>query len=128
MAGREAAAARLHLLGIRHHGPGSARSLLAALDAIDPGIVLIEGPPDADELIRFAASPAMVPPVALLVHGQDDPATASFYPFAVFSPEWQATRWAAGKTRPARFIDLPAAHRLAMRAAAAAEETAEGEP
>ena len=106
----------MHLLGIRHHGPGSARGVVAALAAIDPAVVLIEGPPDADEMIPFAASGAMVPPVALLVHANDDPANASFYPFAVFSPEWQAMRWALAKSRPVRFIDLPAANRLAERA------------
>jgi hypothetical protein len=114
----EAAAARLNLFGIRHHGPGSARSLLTALAALDPAIVLIEGPPDANDIIRFAASSAMVPPVALLVHGQDDPANASFYPFGIYSPEWQAMRWAMAGSRPVRFIDLPAANRLALRTAA----------
>src|SRR6266851_2843904 len=114
----EAAAARLNLFGIRHHGPGSARSLLTALAALDPAIVLIEGPPDANDIIRFAASSAMVPPVAMLVHGQDDPANASFYPFGIYSPEWQAMRWAMAGGRPVRFIDLPAANRLALRTAA----------
>ncbi|CCD95899.1 conserved hypothetical protein [Bradyrhizobium sp. ORS 375] len=118
---------RLHLLGIRHHGPGSTRAVLSALDAADPAIVLIEGPKDADELISFAASPAMVPPIALLVHAQDDAANASFFPFAVFSPEWQAIRWALAKQRPVRFIDLPASHRLAERAKAAEQEDDAGE-
>ncbi|CCD84840.1 conserved protein of unknown function [Bradyrhizobium sp. ORS 285] len=118
---------RLHLLGIRHHGPGSARAVLTALDAADPAVVLIEGPPDADELISFAASPAMVPPIALLVHAQDDAANASFFPFAMFSPEWQAIRWALEKGRPVRFIDLPASHRLAERAKAAKQEDDAGE-
>jgi hypothetical protein len=115
---------RLHLLGIRHHGPGSARSLLAALDEADPTVVLIEGPPDADGLIAFAGSHAMTPPVAILVHGQDDPAHASFYPFAVYSPEWQAMRWALAKGREVRFIDLPAAHQLALRAEDRAQPSA----
>ncbi|MYZ09472.1 hypothetical protein GT028_19155, partial [Streptomyces sp. SID2999] len=39
------------LLGVRHHGPGSARAVRAALDAAAPGVVLIEGPPEADALI-----------------------------------------------------------------------------
>jgi hypothetical protein len=104
---------RLHLFGIRHHGPGSAASLVAALDALSPARVLIEGPPEADGLIRFAASPEMKPPVALLIHGADDPSLASFYPFAEYSPEWQAMLWAARHGRPAAFIDLPAAHKLA---------------
>src|SRR5690242_12714326 len=99
MAGRAAAAARLHLFGVRHHGPGSAHSLLAALDALDPAIVLVEGPPEADDILRFVGASAMRPPVALLVHGQDDPMLASFYPFAVFSPEWQAIRWAVARNR-----------------------------
>ncbi|MGA2124685.1 MAG: DUF5682 family protein [Xanthobacteraceae bacterium] len=109
---------RLHIFGIRHHGPSSARSLAAALDVLDPACVLIEGPPEADPLIRFAASSAMIPPVAILVHGQDDPQNAAFYPFAVFSPEWQAMRWACARGRPAHFIDLPSAIRLALRAEA----------
>src|SRR5713101_802169 len=116
---------RLHLLGIRHHGPGSARAVLAALEAADPAIVLIEGPPDADDMIRFASSPAMTPPVALLVHAQDDPRNASFFPFAVFSPEWQAMRWALARQRPVRFIDLPMSNRLAERARQAAEAAEE---
>jgi hypothetical protein len=112
---------RLYLLGVRHHGPGSARGVLAALDAADPAVVLIEGPPDADDIIGFASSAAMVPPVAILVHAQDDPANSSFYPFAVFSPEWQAMRWVLTKRRPVRFIDLPSANRLAERARLVAE-------
>lgn len=119
---------RLHLFGIRHHGPGSARGVLAALDAADPAAVLIEGPPDADGIIGFAASAAMAPPVAILVHAESDPANSSFYPFAVFSPEWQAIRWALARSRPVRFVDLPAANRLAERARLAAEPEEPAEP
>src|SRR5262245_10083383 len=122
----DGAAERLHIFGIRHHGPGSARSLLAALERLDPATVLIEGPPDANDIIAFATSPAMAPPLAILVHGQDDPANASFYPFAIYSPEWQAMRWATAKGRSVRFIDLPAANRLALRAATAAQEPIRG--
>src|SRR3954470_19047525 len=103
------------LLGVRHHGPGSARAVLAALDAYRPQAVLIEGPPEADALVGLAADPAMRPPVALLSHVVDDPARAAFWPFAEFSPEWVALRWAAEAGAEVRFIDLPAAHTLAMR-------------
>ncbi|MGH6816323.1 MAG: DUF5682 family protein, partial [Hyphomicrobiaceae bacterium] len=106
---------RLGIFGIRHHGPGSALSLLAALDALDPAVVLIEGPADADGILSFAGSAHMTPPVAILVHAQDDPANATFYPFAVYSPEWQALRWALARSRPVRFVDLPARNRLALR-------------
>jgi hypothetical protein len=109
---------RLHIFGVRHHGPGSAHSLVQALDALDPAAVLIEGPPEANGLIEFAGSGRMRTPVALLIYAVDDPAYSSFDPFAEFSPEWQAMQWAIRKTRPVRFIDLPAAHTLAARKAA----------
>lgn len=95
----------------------------AALDAYRPAAVLIEGPPEADALTALAAAPAMRPPVALLAHVADDPARAAFWPFAEFSPEWVAMRWAAEAGAAVRFIDLPAAHTLALRAADPAEDT-----
>ncbi|MFD7629848.1 DUF5682 family protein [Streptomyces sp. NPDC059851] len=105
------------LLGVRHHGPGSARAVRAALDAARPAAVLIEGPPEGDALLPLAADPAMRPPVALLAHAADDPGRAAFWPLAEFSPEWAAIRWAQQQPDPVpvRFIDLPAAHTLAAR-------------
>jgi hypothetical protein len=103
---------RLHILGIRHHGPGSAASVLDALGTIDPAVVLIEGPADANDVLSFASSVGMVPPVALLVHATDDPARAAFYPYAEYSPEWQAMLWALAHKRVLQFIDLPAGARL----------------
>lgn len=102
------------LLGVRHHGPGSARAVRAALEQYTPAAVLIEGPPEADELVPLAAQEGMRPPVALLAHAQDDPGRAAFWPLAEFSPEWVAMRWALHHGVPVRFIDLPAAHSLAM--------------
>ncbi|GAA3575555.1 DUF5682 family protein [Streptomyces osmaniensis] len=101
------------LLGVRHHGPGSARAVRAALDAARPRTVLIEGPPEADALIPLAADEAMRPPVALLAHAVDEPGRSAFWPLAEFSPEWVAIRWAVEHQVPARFIDLPATHTLA---------------
>ncbi|MFI9763169.1 DUF5682 family protein [Streptomyces sp. NPDC051963] len=101
------------LLGVRHHGPGSARAVRAALDAARPRVVLIEGPPEADALIPLAADEEMRPPVALLAHAVDEPGRSAFWPLAEFSPEWVAIRWALEREVPARFIDLPATHSLA---------------
>src|SRR3954451_17919512 len=106
----------LHIFGVRHHGPGSARSLLRALDQLKPDCVLIEGPPDADEVIPYAARAEMRPPVAILVHDIEKPADAVYYPFAEFSPEWQAVRWALAAGVPVRFMDLPQSHRMAIEA------------
>ncbi|WLQ41177.1 DUF5682 family protein [Streptomyces laculatispora] len=102
------------LLGVRHHGPGSARAVGAALEAARPRAVLIEGPPEGDALLPLAADEQMRPPVALLAHAVDDPGRAAFWPLAEFSPEWVAIRWALAHGVPVRFIDLPAAHSLAM--------------
>ncbi|MCX4456250.1 DUF5682 family protein [Streptomyces sp. NBC_01340] len=101
------------LLGVRHHGPGSARAVRAALEAATPEVVLIEGPPEADALIPLAAEKDMRPPVALLAHVVDEPGRSAFWPLAEFSPEWVAIRWALEHGVPARFIDLPATHTLA---------------
>jgi hypothetical protein len=105
---------RLHLLGIRHHGPGSAALLRQAFDALDPACILVEGPPEADSLIPFVSEPGMKPPLALLIHSSDDPGAASFFPFAEFSPEWQALLWAVEHKRPVRFIDWPASISIAL--------------
>jgi hypothetical protein len=118
------AAGRVAVLGIRHHGPGSARSVVAELDRLQPAMILIEGPADADPLLALSAAPGMSPPVALLAYVVGEPRISAFWPYAVFSPEWQALRWAAGHQVPVRFCDLPAAMVLAERPAGrlAAEE------
>ncbi|PZN92752.1 MAG: hypothetical protein DCF31_15050 [Alphaproteobacteria bacterium] len=105
-------AAPVSLFGIRHHGPGSARRLVEALDALAPTVVLIEGPADATDLLPLLADPDMVPPVALLTYAEDNPADASFFPFAAWSPEYQAVRWAVRHGAVLRFIDLPASDRV----------------
>ncbi|WP_454792406.1 DUF5682 family protein [Mycolicibacterium lutetiense] len=104
-----------HVLGIRHHGPGSARAVLSELDRIRPDIVVIEGPADADQLTADVDHTDMVPPVAIMAYAVDDPAVSAFWPFGAFSPEWQALLWAARNQVPVRFCDLPAATVLAQR-------------
>jgi hypothetical protein len=103
-----------HFFGIRHHGPGCARSLLRAFDALRPDCVLIEGPPEGDNLVPAVVAEAMRPPVALLSYCPDEPKLAVYHPFAEFSPEWQALRWSVAAGVPARFIDLPLVHGLAL--------------
>ena len=98
------------VFGVRHHGPGSARSLARALAELEPDAVLVEGPPEADPVVALAADDGMRPPVALLVYAPDDPRRAVFYPFASFSPEWQALRYALAHDVPVRFIDLAVTH------------------
>jgi hypothetical protein len=98
------------------------------LEAYRPDVVLIEGPPEADALTGLAAAEGMRPPVALLAYPAETKpagrsatgrsrAAASFWPFADFSPEWQAIRWAVSNGVPVRFCDLPTTHRFATRRA-----------
>ncbi len=105
--------AQLHLLGIRHHGPGSARSVLAALDELAPDVVLVESPAETTAAFEWVGSEGLVPPVALLGHVIDQPHRAVFAPLASFSPEWQAIRWANEHRVPVEAIDLPLANTLA---------------
>jgi hypothetical protein len=117
MAGRNTPSPTSHppspvIFGIRHHGPGSARSLRAALEELRPDALLVEGPPDAAEVLPLLAHPAMQPPVALLIYAPDMPSQAVYYPFAVFSPEWQALQYGLSNGIAVRFMDLPQAHQL----------------
>ncbi|MDR3637941.1 MAG: DUF5682 family protein [Isosphaeraceae bacterium] len=105
--------ATVHILGVRHHGPGSARSVRRALETLEPDIVLVEGPPDANDLIAWLSHAEMEPPVALLLYRPESPKEAVFYPFAAFSPEWEAIRYALERGVPVRFMDLPITHQLA---------------
>ena len=113
-----------HVFGIRHHGPGSARSLLQALSALQPDCLVVEGPPEADSILPFAADAQMQPPVALLVYAPDEPQRAVYYPFAAFSPEWQAIRYALVQQIPVRFMDLPVGINFARDKAAEAAQAA----
>jgi hypothetical protein len=99
----------VEVFGIRHHGPGSARSLVAALVDYQPDAVLIEGPADADPLLGWVLADDMTPPLALLGYAADRPQSAAFWPYAVFSPEWQAMRYALQRDVEVAFCDLPAA-------------------
>ncbi len=97
----------IHLLGIRHHGPGSARSLLQTLQALQPDCLLVEGPADAEPALPYIGHEGLLPPVALLIYNPKNPDQAAYLPFASFSPEWQALRYATQNHVPVRFIDLP---------------------
>lgn len=103
------------IFGIRHHGPGCARSLLATLAELEPDVILLEMPMELEPLLEHAAHEAMKPPVAMMLYRTDLPEKSSFYPFAEFSPEWNAVRWAVGNKVPIRCFDLPSAHMFALR-------------
>jgi hypothetical protein len=117
----------VHVLGIRHHGPGSAHSVAEALGTIRPDLVLVEGPPELDQVMPLVSEPGMVPPVAALIYAAEQPRLATFYPLASYSPEWVAIRWAFSTGATVRAIDLPATHSFALRDGADPAEAADAD-
>ena len=105
----------LRTFGIRHHGPGSARRLREALEQWQPDLVLLEAPADSTPALLQLTHKDMHPPLALVLYDAKDIQRASFYPFARFSPEYQAVAWATRNAVEVRPIDLPARHYLAQR-------------
>ncbi len=101
-------------LGIRHHGPGSAASVSRALETYRPDKVLVEGPVEAESLLKMVGNVGLKPPVAQLIYAPDDHRDSVFFPFAEFSPEWQAILTAQRDGLPLEFFDLPQTHSIAL--------------
>lgn len=106
------------LIGVRHHAPSLAAALPALLDAAAPDVLLVELPAEFQPWLGWLAHEETEAPVALAAvpaHGPG-PGPAgergpAFYPFADFSPELVALRWAARNGVPAVACDLPLADR-----------------
>ena len=112
------------VFGVRHLSPGAARHLLDWLDEHRPAAVLVEGPADFTPLIPELLAPGVVPPVALLAWTTDLPVRTVVHPFARYSPEYQALRWAAENGAEARFVDLPSGCMVALEGATSDAEPA----
>lgn len=96
----------MKVFGIRHHGPGSAKRLSKALREYQPDCLLIELPAGVDKALKHLGDPGLKPPVALLMYPVKDFQSGSFLPFAEFSPEWQAMKYALKKNIPIIPMDL----------------------
>ncbi|MFJ8109284.1 DUF5682 family protein [Streptomyces sp. NPDC096132] len=102
-----------YLIGVRHHAPSLAAAVPALLDEAKPDVVLVELPAEMQEWLPWLGHEETRAPVALAAapgdgRGGEGPA---FYPFADFSPELAAVRWAARHDVPVVACDLPLAHR-----------------
>lgn len=110
---------RLLIIGVRHHSPACARRVRDAIEQRKPAFVLIEGPSDfnpyMDDLRGGGAEGGCTKqgghalPIAIFSFCSSPQRTsASYTPFCVYSPEWQAlaAAWETG-ARPL-FCDLPA--------------------
>ncbi len=104
----------LTVFGIRHHGVGSAQYVRDGLAALCPDLVLVEGPPELDAVLHHVGDAGLKPPVAILAYNPDKPQQAVYYPFAEFSPEWQAMQYARQNDVKVRMIDLPLSHTFGL--------------
>lgn len=102
------------IFGIRHLSPAGACSVRRALDRANPRLVLVEGPGDLNEQMQWLCHPETRYPVAILAYTRTPPVRTILYPFAWYSPEIQAIRWAQEHQVPCRFMDLPSGVFLAM--------------
>jgi hypothetical protein len=92
-----------HLIGVRHHSPALATAMPALLDAFSPQVLLVELPAQFQPWLPWLAHPATSAPVALAGAGEP----LAFYPFADFSPELVAVRWALAHGVEVVACDLP---------------------
>ncbi len=95
------------IYGIRHHGAGSARRLLAALESFKPESLAIELPMDSEPLLKALFHTNHKPPVAFLYYEEKQAEHAIYLPLAEFSPEYQALKYAAQHRIPVHCMDLP---------------------
>ncbi|GAB2934922.1 DUF5682 family protein [Micromonospora polyrhachis] len=97
---------RPYLIGVRHHSPALAAVVPALLDTAEAEVVCIELPADFQPWLPYLSDPAARAPLALVgSHGEDGP--TGFYPFADFSPELAAIRWARQRGVEVVCCDLP---------------------
>lgn len=106
---------KYNIFGVRHLSPGASFHLLKYLDEIKPKCILVEGPSDASALIAEFTQKGVKPPIALLAYTNVLPIETVLYPFASYSPEYQAIEWGKKQKAEVRFIDLPTNVSLAIR-------------
>jgi len=103
----QAASSQVNFFGVRHLSPAASYHLIKFLDTHKPTHVLIEGPADANEILPHLAHEKLIPPVAILAYTNTVPVETVLYPYAEYSPEYQAILWAKKNNAEVEFIDLP---------------------
>ncbi|MYX44459.1 hypothetical protein GTW59_25860, partial [Streptomyces sp. SID89] len=100
-----------YLIGVRHHAPSLAAVVPALLDEAGPDVLLVELPAEMQPWLPWLAHEETRAPVALAAAPSDGSGAGgegpAFYPFADFSPELAAVRWAARRGVPVVACDLP---------------------
>jgi hypothetical protein len=98
---------QINVFGVRHLSPMGAWQLRGFLERTRPSLVLIEGLDDATDLLPDITRKETQPPIAILAYTDTLPVRTLVYPFARYSPEYQAIYWAREHDVPVEFFDLP---------------------
>ncbi len=114
-----------YIFGIRHLSPAGAWHLRKFLSDRNPRLVLVEGPSDLNDQMENITRSETKPPIAILAYTKEVPVRTILYPFAEYSPEYQAILWSRDQKAECRFIDLPSDVFLALPEAE--RSNAEGE-
>ena len=93
---------------VRHHSPAAARLLRDYLEQIRPQAILIEGPSDFNDRLAELSLPHQLP-IAIYSYLREEKLgqRGAFYPFCIYSPEWQALRIGFQQQILVEFIDRP---------------------
>lgn len=103
-----------YIFGIRHLSPAGAWHLKQFLTEKNPRLVLVEGPSDLNDQMDHITNPDTKPPIAILAYTKEAPVRTILYPFAEYSPEYQAILWCKEHHAQCRFMDLPSDVFLAL--------------
>lgn len=103
-----------NFFGIRHLSPAGAYYLKGFLDEKKPKLVLVEGPSDFGDMLSDMVREETKPPIAVLAYTKEAPVRTVLYPFAEYSPEYQAIWWCHEHHVECRFMDLPSETFLAI--------------
>lgn len=101
---------RIGWLPIRHHSPGCALHVERWIREHRPVAVLVEGPEDASDLVRWLIHPEARAPLAVLVaftdsSGEEPVRIRTTWPLLPYDPEWVAMRVGGEIGADVRLID-----------------------
>ena len=112
---------------VRHHSPRTSAAVRAFLDATQPTVVMVEVPRDAAPIVPHLFDADTEPPVAILGYRTDGAPASGVWPYATYSPEYVALRWAHERGVRIECIDVTSGQRIAYdekaKALAELEET-----
>ena len=105
----------IHYFGIRHLSPAGAYYVREFLNQIQPEYILVEGGSDLTSLLPDLTREDVILPAAIMAYSETVPIQTLLYPFAEYSPEYQAIRWGFENGKICRLIDLPSSVFLAFQ-------------